>query len=87
MRWEAEQLSCKLDFDECQVDPAPFQLVEKTSLYKVSISYLYYHVSESLFISVHVYLIFGLKLELLDYFSGCSFCSCAISFSSHMSYS
>jgi len=35
MRWEAEQLSCKLDFDECQVDPAPFQLVEKTSLYKV----------------------------------------------------
>ena len=47
MRWEAEQLSCKLDFDECQVDPAPFQLVEKTSLYKVSILYLYYLVSES----------------------------------------
>ena len=25
----------QVDLSECQIDPAPFQLVEKTSLYKV----------------------------------------------------
>ncbi|XP_067951537.1 chloride channel protein 2-like isoform X2 [Watersipora subatra] len=35
MRWEAEQLKCKLDFPNCHIDPSPFQLVEKTPLTKV----------------------------------------------------
>ncbi|CAH1772897.1 unnamed protein product [Owenia fusiformis] len=34
-RWEDEQLNQTIDLDMCQVDPAPFQLVERTSLYKV----------------------------------------------------
>ena len=33
--WEEEQMKSTVDFDNCQVDPAPFQLVEKTSLLKV----------------------------------------------------
>lgn len=34
-QWELELLMEQVDFTECQIDPAPFQLVEKTSLYKV----------------------------------------------------
>jgi len=34
-RWEQEQLDKSVDFDSCHIDPAPFQLVEKTSLLKV----------------------------------------------------
>ena len=33
--WEEEEMASSVDFDQCQVDPAPFQLVEKTSLLKV----------------------------------------------------
>lgn len=33
--WEEEQMATGVDFDECQIDPSPFQLVEKTSLLKV----------------------------------------------------
>ena len=33
--WEEEEMRSSVDFDQCQVDPAPFQLVEKTSLLKV----------------------------------------------------
>ncbi|KAF6028260.1 CLCN2 [Bugula neritina] len=35
LKWEAERLSSKIDFEQCQIDPAPFQLVLRTSLYKV----------------------------------------------------
>ena len=34
--WEAEELKTQLDFSEVHIDPAPFQLVERTSLHKVS---------------------------------------------------
>uniref|UniRef100_A0A914VTT2 Chloride channel protein n=1 Tax=Plectus sambesii TaxID=2011161 RepID=A0A914VTT2_9BILA len=33
--WEAERLDMLLDMDELRIDPAPFQLVECTSLFKV----------------------------------------------------
>ncbi|XP_070561074.1 chloride channel protein 2-like isoform X2 [Ptychodera flava] len=33
--WENEKLQELIKFDNCQIDPAPFQLVEKTSLHKV----------------------------------------------------
>lgn len=34
-KWEAEQLRLLVDFGKCHIDPAPFQLVERTSLLKV----------------------------------------------------
>lgn len=34
-KWEEEQMQQVVDFSRCQIDPAPFQLVEKTSLLKV----------------------------------------------------
>lgn len=33
--WEEVQMQLPADFSSCQVDPAPFQLVERTSLLKV----------------------------------------------------
>ncbi|XP_072383243.1 chloride channel protein 2-like isoform X1 [Diabrotica undecimpunctata] len=35
IKWEEEQMQLPVDFGLCQVDPAPFQLVERTSLLKV----------------------------------------------------
>lgn len=35
IKWEEEQMQLPVDFSSCQVDPAPFQLVERTSLLKV----------------------------------------------------
>jgi hypothetical protein len=34
-QWEEEELRKSVVFDKCPVDPAPFQLVERTSLLKV----------------------------------------------------
>ncbi|XP_050300411.1 chloride channel protein 2 [Anthonomus grandis grandis] len=34
-KWEDEQMRQPVDFTACQIDPAPFQLVERTSLLKV----------------------------------------------------
>lgn len=34
-KWEQEQMQLPVDFSECHIDPAPFQLVERTSLLKV----------------------------------------------------
>lgn len=39
--WEEDQLDRLVDFTTCPIDPAPFQLVEGTSLMKVSHSYLF----------------------------------------------
>ncbi|KAK7793887.1 hypothetical protein R5R35_003570 [Gryllus longicercus] len=33
--WEEEEMGKSITFDKCHIDPAPFQLVEKTSLLKV----------------------------------------------------
>lgn len=33
--WEANEMLKPVDFHTCHVDPAPFQLVERTSLLKV----------------------------------------------------
>ncbi|XP_037076161.1 chloride channel protein 2-like [Pollicipes pollicipes] len=33
--WEEEELDKEVNFDDCKIDPAPFQLVERTSLLKV----------------------------------------------------
>lgn len=33
--WEEQQLDEPVDFKNCKIDPAPFQLVEQTSLHKV----------------------------------------------------
>ncbi|CAH1972133.1 unnamed protein product [Acanthoscelides obtectus] len=33
--WEEEQMQMSVDFNHCHIDPAPFQLVERTSLLKV----------------------------------------------------
>ena len=35
LAWEEEQLNSVVDFSSCRIDPAPFQLVEKTTLLKV----------------------------------------------------
>lgn len=34
-KWEEEQMKLPVDFSQCHIDPAPFQLVERTSLLKV----------------------------------------------------
>lgn len=34
-QWEEEQLNAHIDISRCQIDEAPFQLVEQTSLYRV----------------------------------------------------
>lgn len=34
-KWEDEQMQLPVDFTSCHIDPAPFQLVERTSLLKV----------------------------------------------------
>ena len=36
--WEEREMANEVDFLNCHIDPAPFQLVEKSSLLKVSIS-------------------------------------------------
>lgn len=33
--WEEDQLNTRVDFSPCRIDPAPFQLVERTTLLKV----------------------------------------------------
>ena len=33
--WEESEMQKPIDLSQCQVDPAPFQLVERTSLLKV----------------------------------------------------
>jgi len=33
--WEEQQLDEAINFNNCKIDPAPFQLVERTSLHKV----------------------------------------------------
>lgn len=35
LAWEDEQLNAMVDLSFCKIDPAPFQLVEHTSLIKV----------------------------------------------------
>ncbi|XP_078374298.1 chloride channel protein 2-like isoform X2 [Oculina patagonica] len=35
LQWEKELLQKSVDYSNCQIDPAPFQLVERTSLLKV----------------------------------------------------
>ncbi|KAG5885475.1 hypothetical protein JTB14_005066 [Gonioctena quinquepunctata] len=35
IKWEEEQMQLSVDFSTCHIDPAPFQLVERTSLLKV----------------------------------------------------
>lgn len=34
-QWEEEEMNKDVNFEKCHIDPAPFQLVEKTSLLKV----------------------------------------------------
>lgn len=34
-KWEENEMLKKVEFEKCTVDPAPFQLVERTSLVKV----------------------------------------------------
>lgn len=34
-RWEESEMMLEVDFSRCHIDPAPFQLVERTSLLKV----------------------------------------------------
>lgn len=36
LAWEQEQLQQPIEWEGVQIDPAPFQLVERTSLHKVS---------------------------------------------------
>ena len=35
LAWKEEQLNSIVDFSSCRIDPAPFQLVEKSTLLKV----------------------------------------------------
>lgn len=35
IKWEEEQMQISVEFSAAQIDPAPFQLVERTSLLKV----------------------------------------------------
>ena len=35
--WNEYELNQVVNIDDCRMDPAPFQFVEKTSLYKVTI--------------------------------------------------
>lgn len=35
--WEEMQLDEQVNFNDCKIDPAPFQLVERTSLHKVGV--------------------------------------------------
>lgn len=35
LAWEEEQLNSQVDFTECKIDPAPFQLVFRTNIIKL----------------------------------------------------
>ncbi|KAG0416973.1 hypothetical protein HPB47_005999, partial [Ixodes persulcatus] len=35
LSWEEDQLAQPIDYTHCHIDPAPFQLVERTTLLKV----------------------------------------------------
>lgn len=37
LEWEEKQLDEPVNFSDCKIDPAPFQLVERTSLHKVGL--------------------------------------------------
>lgn len=37
--WEEEELDKAIDMEQIRVDPSPFQLVERTSLHKVTAEY------------------------------------------------
>lgn len=37
--WEEEELEKAIDMEQIRVDPSPFQLVERTSLHKVTTEY------------------------------------------------
>lgn len=37
--WEEEELDKAIDMEQIRVDPSPFQLVERTSLHKVTTEY------------------------------------------------
>lgn len=37
LEWEEQQLDEPVNFSDCKIDPAPFQLVERTSLHKVGL--------------------------------------------------
>lgn len=39
LQWEKELLQRPVDYSNCQIDPAPFQLVERTSLLKVTVEH------------------------------------------------
>ena len=36
--WEEQEMLKEVDFKRCHIDPAPFQLVEKSSLLKVGVN-------------------------------------------------
>lgn len=40
--WDEEQLDKPIDMEQIRVDPSPFQLVERTSLHKVIVTFLQY---------------------------------------------
>lgn len=39
------QLDEQVNFNNCKIDPAPFQLVERTSLHKVGYTSVWFHSS------------------------------------------
>ena len=47
--WEEREMANEVDFLNCHIDPAPFQLVEKSSLLKVSISRFKYATFQTYF--------------------------------------
>lgn len=48
-KWEEEQLNMVVDMSDLRIDPAPFQLVERTSLLKVCSFLLLFSIDISLF--------------------------------------
>uniref|UniRef100_A0A672ISK7 Chloride channel 2c n=1 Tax=Salarias fasciatus TaxID=181472 RepID=A0A672ISK7_SALFA len=56
--WEEKQLDEQVNFNNCKIDPAPFQLVERTSLHK--------HECECLTVVFKIEVIFSRELNKVD---------------------
>ena len=51
--WEEREMANEVDFLNCHIDPAPFQLVEKSSLLKVSISRFNYATFQTYYLGIN----------------------------------
>ena len=67
--WEKQEMEKPVDFSELHIDPAPFQLVEKSSLLKVAA--LYFHLLYFCFRCTAYFQCLGSTMPMLPPLEGC----------------